>query len=170
MDIDNDDMFEHILMEELEDTMEDISDTILREVKKNIQEIVYDPYEDDIVSYKRWGETGGFIGSWIKTPLHEHLAVSYEIWSNPERMHVGFPSHESKNGGDRRSIMTESIIRGINWDFSYKNKQKGRRAWWKYPRNFWKPTIDVLKDSFFDNSVAQGIYRRTGWYIGISAE
>jgi hypothetical protein len=171
MDIDNDDDLEKMLSEEIDKSVEKAAWGIHYEVTKNIEEVVYDPYEALVRVYKRLGKNGGFLGSWIyrKEKNTDKRNISYIIESDSSRMNPDHPHYESPDGDDRTEIMSESIIRGINWDYSYKKKAAGQRAWWKYPRNFWAPTIRVITQSYFEEIMQRELYKRTGWYLGITA-
>lgn len=167
MDIDNDDMLEMILLNEINIATKKAAETVLYEVKKNIDEVVYEPYSGQQHSYRPLRENGGFYGSWIveRLMLDNMRSSSYEIRSEPMLMVRDFPYHEGRNGEDRTSIMSESIIRGINWDFSYQDKSKKGTEWWHKRRDFWTPTINVLKDDFLGRSVSQELTRSGGWDV-----
>ncbi len=175
MDIDNDETLEAILSKDLSKEVENSANFILREIRKNIWEIVYAPYKPAM--YERLGKDpssgviedinrrGGFIDSWIseKLDMNSLRSFSYSIYSEPYLMDNEFPHHSGFNGTDRTSVMSESIIRGINWDFSYKNKDKKGTEWWQKPRDFWSPTISVIKENFFGQSVSQEMRIKHGW-------
>lgn len=171
MDIDNDAMLEMILLKEIDDATRKAAETVLYEVQKNLDEIVYDPHKEWQSSwmshYRALREHGGFYGSWIveRLMLDDMRSSSYEIKSDPMLMVRDFPYHEGRNGEDRTAIMSESIIRGINWDFSYRDKNKKGTEWWHKRRDFWSPTINVLKDDFLGRTVSQELSRSGGWDI-----
>jgi len=171
MDIDNDELLEQELIKEIGLVMKKTAKNIHYEVTKNIEEIVYDPYEPQV--YKRLKDAeGGYLDSWTYKEQKESRSrsISYIVESEASRMISESPHHASPDGEDRREVMTESIIRGINWDYSYKSKKAGQKAWWKYPRNFWTPTISIITDDYFKQTVQREIYRNTGWYLGIGTE
>lgn len=170
MEIDNDMALEIILLKELDEATKKAAETILYEVKKNIDEIVYEPHVGEQTSYRPLRENGGFYGSWIveKLMLDGDRSSSYEVKSDPMLMVREFPYHEGRNGEDRTAIMSESIIRGINWDFSYKSKDKKGTEWWHKRRDFWSPTISVVKENLLGQIISQELYKAGGWYVGVS--
>ena len=67
------------LIAEVEDDMrhivESITEAIWFIVTENIQKIVYDPFEPN--EYERQGWDGGFIGSWIHSPISRDAMGNY---------------------------------------------------------------------------------------------
>lgn len=172
MDIDNDMALETIIMGNLKNVMAECSEEALQIVRKNVQEYVYDWWESEVRQYLRYGEDGGYLGSWTKermmTGIDEGLAesgrvIAYSIFSDPNRMISDYPHHKSIDGEDRRSIMTEAILNGVEWDWSRKD---GTYEWWKHKgtRDFWTPSLEEISDKFL-NSFLSKLRSRLGLEI-----
>jgi hypothetical protein len=172
MDIDNDLALEAIIMNDLKIVIEECAEEALQTVKKNVQEYVYDLWSNQVRQYERLGEFGGYLGSWtmerIMTGVDEGLtemgrSIAYEIFSDPNRMTSEYPHHKSIDGEDRRSIMTEAILNGIEWDWSRKD---GSYEWWKEKgtRDFWTPSLEEISNKFI-NTFLNKFRSRSNWTI-----
>jgi hypothetical protein len=172
MDIDNDMALEAVLMGELKEVIAECSEEALEIIRKNVQEYVYDWWESEVRQYERLGEYGGYLGSWTKERLMEGIdeglseigrSIAYSIFSDPNRMISEYPHHKSIDGEDRRSIMTEAILNGIEWDWSRKD---GSYEWWKNKgsRDFWTPSLEEISNKFI-NSFLSKLRSRLGMDI-----
>jgi len=172
VDIDNDMTLESALMNELKDIMAECSEEALQIVKKNVEQYVYDWWKSEVRQYNRLGEDGGYLGSWTKERLMEGVdeglsemgrSIAYEIFSDPNRMRSEYPSHKSIDGEDRRSIMTEAILNGVEWDWSRKD---GSYEWWKHKgtRDFWTPALEEISEKFTNSFRTKLLSRFEGYY------
>ena len=157
---------EAAILSDLMDVVADLSKEMLNEVKNQIEQVVYEPYSDLIRQYERLGEDGGFVGSWIRSSSDIKFAGSKDIltasvFSDPSLMASSHPHHASKDGEDRRKIMTEAILEGTDYDYSspeglFDDENAVLFNWWQRPRDFWTPVIkfvemfssDIVEHSF----------------------
>jgi hypothetical protein len=165
MDIDNDMALEYILLNELDNIMKESSDEIVEEIKKNVEDIVYDPF--DPVAYNRLGENGGFLGSWIKQKLGD---MEYIIYSEPSLMEYNPENfqHGSLYGdyiSDTRESLIDIIIRGKSGPYFDFGKEP---HWWKQPRDFWTPSVKNIDEKYINNLILK-IHTRLGFDINRSA-
>jgi hypothetical protein len=150
---------------------------IKQSIKQNVEDIVYDPWEQYVRKYRRRGESGGFLGSWDNLDVSgdEPRKVSSLVFSNPQLM-----SHNREgligasddilltmedafdnpddfanpfNVPDRRSIMDRAIAEGTDWDFFVPldlspYESDPPENWWTHPRDYWTPSIDYVNRNF----------------------
>ena len=142
----------------------DLSEHVKGIVKKNVGEIVYDPYAFDVREYNRRYEDGGFLGSWDvgwEMNMEENGYLHY-IFSNPENMVLEPPTHGmnvsamepeeanlleiySSEDFDRREYLDQYIAEGTHYDYVVpgKHSQIGETDnWWTRPRDYFTPSIE----------------------------
>ena len=112
----DDDILNSFLLAEMRDITDEVSGGLLKALKKNIQQIVYDPF--DPVMYDRQGRNEGFLGSWVRTlATTSGQTNSSEIYSEPSFMNYspGKYIHGSVVKGqstDIRNVLDEIINEG----------------------------------------------------------
>jgi hypothetical protein len=155
------------------DAIEQASLKIVEILKRNIRDIVYDPWTQYVRKYKRRYEEGGFLGSWSYTMDSTDTSIFSTIASDPDLI---LPPNQddfffNDQGGDvfvrelgisdRRDIMDEAIARGWYWDFYVPEDApnaypKGIENWWTRPRDYWSPTIaEVEKKKVIDQTIGE---------------
>jgi hypothetical protein len=168
VDIDNDMALEAVLMGELDVIMKESSDEIVEEIKKNIQEVVYNPF--DPVAYDRLGENGGLLGSWLKLKTDDSIRnIEYTIYSEPSLM--AYNPENFQHGSlyadyisDVRESLIDIIINGKSGPYFDFGKEP---HWWKEPRDFWTPSVENTKASFLNNFIFK-LHTRIGWDVHIT--
>ena len=129
--------------------LDNISDKYVEEMKKSVEMEVYAQFKPRM--YHRFGENGGFLGSWIKQRT-KNLGTSLEneIFSDPDRMKY-FPQEYIHGNMDvnRTSFLDAAIAEGRDYDFVSNN---GYNDWWTEPRDYFSPVIQQI-DYFFDEDV-----------------
>ena len=144
--IDNDDLMTYALTKEMTSIIDSIMDKLLIELKKQIQEIVYNAYIPKV--YDRQGEQGGLLGEWIKTsekPVINGNIISSGIEEMPDWMVVDSENFIHGSVGlwvmdDIRELLTEIITEGktgSHFDFA-------QDLSFKEPRDFWQAFINLL--------------------------
>lgn len=157
----DDDMLNVFLLAEMGDVVNEVSAGLLKALKKNIEQIVYDPFDPKV--YERQGENGGFLGSWIKT---DSITIGQrntsEIYSEPSLMNYNPTSyiHGSVVGGqstDIRNVLDEIINEGKSgplFDFAKSE------LWWKIPRQYWEATEELMLNGYVDRLLEKAFRSR----------
>ena len=158
----DDDMLNVLFLDEMRDIVDEVSEGLLQALKKNIQKIVYDPFNPKM--YDRQEENGGFLGSWVKTDtITSGQKNSSEIFSNPALL-VHEPSsfiHGSivnRQTTDIRDVLDEIINEGKSgslFDFAKS------ALWWKIPRQYWEAT-ELLMDNGYVDKLLEKAFRSRG--------
>lgn len=168
MDIDNDITLEVVLMGEIEAIMSESSDDIIEEIKKNVQEVVYDPFNP--VAYERLGDGGGLLGSWMKYKTDESIRnIEYTIYS--EKSLMGYNPEIFQHGSlygdyisDTRESLIDIIVNGKSGPLFDFGKEP---HWWKESRDFWSPSVASIKARYLNNFIYK-LHSRLGWDVTIS--
>jgi len=145
--------------------LEDTGATLVKEVKKNVESIVYDPYDSLVRVYGRRGENGGFLGSWVYNyEMNPEGNWEVSIFSDADSMVLSPPIHGSAEetlfgDADRRNIMDRIVAEGTDYDFYVPPELSPYGDppdnWWTRPRDYWSPTIKeaerIIKKSSIDS-------------------
>jgi hypothetical protein len=174
----NDMELDVIMFKLMTDVVDEVTWKLLEQLKDKINTIVYNPYHPK--KYVRHKYNGGLLENWIKTPaLAAGRTITGMIDQDPYSMILdqgeeidewpySYPSiHGSKytkKDGDQyekdiRETLSEIIIKG--WSGS----RFGKIGFWKTPRDFWSPFIELLNNGTVEGYIEKAFRSRGIKYI-----
>ena len=166
--IDNDDSMTEAMELDMISIINTVSDQLLIRLIGDagfIHEIVYDPYEEQVKEYERQMENGGLLDDWeqLKATLQSHL-VTAEIQEDITRLNLD--AKHFIHGSyywvrkDVRDILLDIIVDGKSGSFF-------GEGFWRSPRDFWTPFVELLEDGTVDSMIEKEFTKRKINYIKI---
>jgi hypothetical protein len=161
--IESDDQLSHEISMDISRVMNKVMLEIKNIVTSHVYEFVYKPYTHLVSMYRRQFFPGGFFDSWEYTDVDRSGDVFSErawestIFSNPDRMYIDpyqfIHSNLNKFGGvdDNREELAAMLAEGYGYSFptsDYLDAFPNYKAWWTEPRDYWTPTIELLKTGY----------------------
>lgn len=137
-----------------------ITDKLLEKLKEIIEEVVYNPYEPK--KYERQGLHAGLLGEWERnharivnnTVVSEIFEAPYSMSVNPDNFIHGSLLYDPN---DIREFLAEIVITGKSgrhFDFAHPP------LWWRSPRDFWTPFVQLLSDGTVDSMIEREMKKR----------
>ena len=164
--ITNDTQLTQAIIDDMIGIIDEVAEEIYKELQKQMDDIVYDPYATQVKKYPRHKDNGGLRGMFeVEKAMRSGNTVISEIGENSSTLHYhpepedGYVhgSHYQSGGQDVitdiRDVLIEIITEG----------RAGRlfgEGFWRSPRNFWKPLIDMIENKKFDKYIEQGFKKR----------
>ena len=159
MPITNDDQLNAIILNDLKGIIDEVAEKVFLKLRESIQQNVYDAGTP--TTYNRQLDNGGLLGSFAKqnVSLVGQVAES-KIDQDPMSMNNDSDNfiHGSnfwQGGDDVREYLTDWIIKGRPDIGSYFGE-----GFWRSPRNFWQPMIDMINNGDVDRMIESAFNSR----------
>lgn len=147
--IDNDAALTAMIISDMTEIIDSLTEKLLEKLKLKIEEVVYTPFNPK--EYRRQGDRG-LRNEWDKTPPKvSGNVIQTEIGENPMKLTVGpeyfvHGSYYWEPMDDIRNILAEIVIGG-------KSGKLFGEGFWREPRDFWTPFIQLLEDGTVDKMI-----------------
>jgi hypothetical protein len=152
----NDPQLQAAILRDLKDIVDEVTLGLLKKLRQSMKDEVYDA--DTPNWYFRYKDNGGLLGSFFKSPTTiNSLTVSSSVDHVPNSM-----VHNPKRFTHGSNYWTTDDIRPYLVDIIINGKSGGLfgDGFWRRPRNFWQPVIDMLTDGTADKMIEQAFNSR----------
>ena len=164
--IDNDDALNAMVMKDLYDIIDEVTDQLLEKLKEKIDEEVYGAGTPSKKKngYIRRMDNGGLRGSFEKSSTIKSMqSVTNSIEHFPENMDLDSDNnvHGSnfwEGGKDIRSILVDMIINGGSGTPHVGDRFGG--GFWTDSRDFWTPFLEMLTDGTVNKLIESAFDKR----------
>ena len=160
--IENDAQLNAILIKDFEDIVNTVTDQIFKKLRESIEDVVYGAGIP--TTYSRYKDDGGLLGSFDESQIKiTGNIIEKSIDQNHLEMvrHVSGDKSDFTHGSeyfgdvdDVREFLTDWIINGDSGPLF-------GTGFWREPRNFWKPIMDLFEDGSI-NRMVEGMMSAKG--------
>ena len=145
--------------------IDEATEILLERLKKKIETEVYNKRKPK--KYVRRKEDGGLLDSWTKSEAQiVGKIVQSEVSPDIDRLYLDSDNftHGSNYWPDEagvtdiRHLLNEIVIKGTSGPIFDK---EGIPGWWRSPRDFYHPIVDLIQGTWMTNKIAE-LFRKHG--------
>lgn len=160
------------IQQDMKIIIDEATEILLERLKKKIETEVYNKREPK--KYVRRKENEGLLDSWTKSEAQIiGKIVQSEVSPDIDRLYLDSDNftHGSNYWPDEagvtdiRHLLNEIVIKGTSGPIFDKGRTKGSDdgipGWWRSPRDFYHPIVDLVQGTWMTNKIA-ALFRKHG--------